>query len=485
MIRGIKFMNRHALFSIFSVLIFGTSVSGQTLEQGRTLYREKKYAEAAAVFEPLIKKTPNNASLNQWYGVSLFETGRYDRAEKHLLFAAKRNIQEAYRYLGDLYMIFYQFDKAIENYNKYKKMVAKNKEAVAETEKKIAQAQRGKRMLERVEEVQIIDSLIVDKKEFFTRYKMSAEAGNIRSFNEFFKENRADDGIVYQTQRGDKIIYSEKKDGHYDLYSRNKLADETWSEAARLPETVNSPADENYPFLLSDGVTLYFSSTGNESLGGYDIFVTRYNLNSGTFLTPENVGMPFNSPFNDYLLAIDELNNVGWFATDRFQPEDKIILYLFIPNVEKKIYKGDDPQQMRDLARITSIRQTWKEKDYDALLHQVYNDVPPPPQSKGDFIFVVNNNILYTMLSDFDSEEARNLFIKSQEAAGQIARTEEQLAQLRKKYTASKTQQTKLAPVILKLEEKLLTLYGLPEKYELQARNTEINYLKTHQGNKK
>ena len=183
--------------------------------------------------------------------------------------------------------------------------MAKNKEAVTQTEQKITGAQRGKRMLERVEEVQIIDSIIVDKDEFFTHYKMSAESGNLHSFNDFFKQQQPNDGLVFQTQRGDKVIYSQKKNDRYDLYTRNKLTDDTWSEANRLPEAVNTAADENYPFLLSDGVTLYFSSTGDESLGGYDIFVTRYNLNSGTYLTAENVGMPFNSPFNDYLLAID------------------------------------------------------------------------------------------------------------------------------------------------------------------------------------
>ena len=49
---------------------------------------------------------------------------------------------------------------------------------------------------------------------------------------------------------------------------------------------------------MADGVTIYYASDG-EGLGGYDIFVTRYNTNTDTYLVPENVGMPFNSPYND------------------------------------------------------------------------------------------------------------------------------------------------------------------------------------------
>ena len=46
-------------------------------------------------------------------------------------------------------------------------------------------------------------------------------------------------------------------------------------------------------------------------------------MNTDTYLAPENVGMPFNSPYNDYMYVIDEFNNLGWFASDRYQPEDK------------------------------------------------------------------------------------------------------------------------------------------------------------------
>lgn len=88
----------------------------------------------------------------------------------------------------------------------------------------------------------------------------------------------------------------------------------------------------NYPFMMPDGTTFYFAATGEESIGGYDIFVTRFDSESGSFLKAENIGMPFNSTANDYMYAIDEFNDIGWFATDRSQPEGKVCIYIFIPS---------------------------------------------------------------------------------------------------------------------------------------------------------
>ena len=82
-----------------------------------------------------------------------------------------------------------------------------------------------------------------------------------------------------------------------------------WTAPHKLDELDGDDA-QNYPFMLSDGITLYYAAQGEESIGGYDIFVTRYDMDEKKFLYPENLGMPFNSPANDYMLAIDEFNQL-------------------------------------------------------------------------------------------------------------------------------------------------------------------------------
>ena len=181
------------------------------------------------------------------------------------------------------------------------------------------------------------------------------------------------------------------------------------------------------------------------------------------------------------------MNNVGWFVSDRFQPEDKLIIYLFIPNTEKNIYRGGDENFARSLARINSIKDSWiKGADYKPILEKIArignsNETRTP---KGDFVFPINNRITYMTLKDFDSSEARNLFIKAQDIRKSIQETENKLQQLRKEYRTAKNKKT-IEPQIIRLEQFLLGLYGQPEELEARSRAEEIAYLIKMQNQKK
>ena len=135
-----------------------------------------------------------------------------------------------------------------------------------------------------------------------------------------------------------------------------------WTTPLRV-EGISS-ASANNPFLMPDGTTLYFAQKGENSIGGYDIFVTRYDGDTGSFLRAENLGMPFSSTANDYFYAIDEANNLGYFVTDRRQPAGKVCIYVFIPNTTRKIYASENysEEKMRSLARIDRIADSWGDK---------------------------------------------------------------------------------------------------------------------------
>ena len=184
---------------LFGVLyLLGCTVMAQSLERARDLYKAGKYDQAKPIFETLIKKSPNNSSLNQWYGVCLYETGEYNASEKYLKVAASRKIQDSYLYLGDLYNRQYRFSDALENYEKYKAMLQKSKQDTEAIDAKIAKAKMGEQMVRRVEKVQIIDSMIVDKQDFFKHYKLSPESGSLHDYNTFFKSQTKNNSSVYQ-----------------------------------------------------------------------------------------------------------------------------------------------------------------------------------------------------------------------------------------------------------------------------------------------
>ena len=74
-------------------------LTAQSLDQAKKLYNEGKFEEAKPAFLKLVERTPGNSSYNQWYGVCLYETGEKESREIFTV-AAKRNVQEAFRYLG-------------------------------------------------------------------------------------------------------------------------------------------------------------------------------------------------------------------------------------------------------------------------------------------------------------------------------------------------------------------------------------------------
>lgn len=186
-------------------------------------------------------------------------------------------------------------------------------------------------------------------------YKISPESGKLFTYNDFFQNKEEVEATVYETELGNKIYYGERQpDGKLSILARNKMQGE-WSKGSLLPGSINDSINANYPYVLTDGATIYYAADGENSIGGYDIFVTRYNTNTNTYLTPENVGMPFNSPYNDYMFAIDEFNNLGWFASDRYQPEGKVCIYVFIPNSSKRVYNYEamDKKKLSDLLKFT------------------------------------------------------------------------------------------------------------------------------------
>ncbi|MDR1369398.1 MAG: tetratricopeptide repeat protein [Dysgonamonadaceae bacterium] len=467
---------KHILSITGFVVVFLTGLSAQTLEEAKKLYLEAKYPESMPAFEKAVKTSPQNASYNQWYGNCLLETGQLEESEKYLKFAASKNIQEAFTSLGKLYFQTYRFDEAVESYEGLITLLKKKKDEIhdEETQRKLDLAKRAARMLSRCENVQIIDSLVVDKNSFLSGYPLSEEAGSLRMMSEM------GGAVVYQNQLKDRRYYGKQTtDNRIRLYSQSELQGK-WSDEKRMELPLDTSANDNYPYILSDGVTVYFASTGRESIGGYDLYTTRYNMNSDNYLAPEQMGMPFNSIYNDYMLVLDEFNGVGYFATDRFQEPGKVIIYTYIPNDEIKTIDSEDRDMLSGRARILSIKDTWKPgMNYQAMLAQIKEAASRVTiTKKKDFMFVINDNIIYYTLTDFENESARQLFVQSQTLGQQIAGLETELDSQRLAYSKGNKS---VASSVKTNETKLEKMYADYRLQVIKARNTEIQYLRQNQ----
>ena len=444
-------------------------VMAQTVAEAEALFNSEQYAEAVAMYETLLVQHPNDATIHLKMGRSYLMVNEPAKAIPHFEFARRKKLMRGERYLGDSYLLVYRFDDAINAYENYLKHFSKNDDAELARESMV-RAELGKHMLERIEDVAIIDSFHVNANEFLQAYHLNRELGEVMPLAQLFGRSVTPEKYAYMSGRQDRIIYPKEGASGKDLMISYRLGD-NWTTATPLQGGVNSDADENYPFMMPDGIMLYFASKGHNSLGGYDIFLSRYNSESDSYSTPQNVGMPFNSPFNDYLLVIDELAQVGWFVTDRYQPKDQVVVYEFAPNNKKVILDITDKDSAIARASLKEIH--WTENPKMKLVNLYGNKQIEPTDS---IYFIVNDHLIYHSLKEFKSDEARKLYEESVNKRTRMKTLYVLLDGKRRELFLTDDDQDKaiISADIVALEEEINEFQRLHQDYMLQSRRAEI-----------
>lgn len=468
-------MIKKYIFCLLALLL-AHSISAQTLNQAKKLFENGDYEKAKTAFAKLIKRSPNSAEVIFYYGASLYETGELDKSIPYLEKSAKRNYIGAFRHLGKAYADVFRFDEAVENYETHIEWLEEKRRNTQQAEIELSELRKKARILKNVEMVTFIDSFVVSKQEMLNTYKISSTSGKIIP-------NEQGNGTLYENEMGNKRIVSEMKDSIMQLFSQTKLLD-GWSEKESI-ESLNNGKNVNYPFLMGDGTTIYYASDGEGSIGGYDIFVSRYDSEDNTYLRPSNIGAPFNSTANDYLYAIDELNNLGWFVTDRNQPDGFVCIYVFIPNETKKTYNYENypPEFIKNVATLESIRTTWnnEEEAWEAKkrLASIIRREGEIEKRKDDFHLIINDNVTYTLWSDFRSKEAQNVYRQFMQKEKDLNQLQANLTQKREEYASENgLGKKKLEPSILDLEKRIPQLMEEVERLILEVRRLENEKLK-------
>lgn len=458
---------RRIKLGVLAFLLFWSGVSfAQTAADANLYFESGEYQLASEAYRNLLRTRSKDAALyNYRLAYSAYMLNENETAIEHFeKSAAKYPISNFY--LGEIYFEKYLFQDAADAYADYIFKPDASDSLLYKVEKKQKQAELGARFLNRVEDVAIIDSTVVDKTDFIKKMKFTRELGTLSQNNEF-------DGLknialsVFTTQRGDRQYFADMENGNIDLFTKYKLL-ENWTEAEPLAD-LNSEANENFPFLMLDGVTLYFASDGEESMGGYDIFITRLNTSDNRFLKPENIGMPFNSPFNDYMMVIDELNKVGWFVSDRYLPEGKVAIYQFIPNAEKRIIRSENQDSIINKAQI---------KEFTILDDAVKLSLQKTESKNTSSVnkIFINDKISYSDASDFKSNEARNHFYQIEKLNEELKASTIELETLRESFANARNEENRrnIGSKIFTLEARLREIKPQIDKLTVKMRNEEI-----------
>ena len=342
-------------------------------------------------------------------------------------------------------------------------------------------------MREMTQQILIIDSIVTDKRIFLSHLHVSHEAGTIMSTQQFLNRSQDDSTSVFINEMGNKAYFSLPDDSlRHQLYTIDKLGNE-WSRPIALQGISDGISEAAYPFMLTDGITFYFAGKGPESIGGYDIFFTRYDSHNSRFMKPENLGMPFNSEANDYMYAIDEYNRIGYFVSDRRQPEGKVCIYIFVPSDSRKNYDLSDysEQQIRNFSTISQIADTWgngaeRQAALERLKHisVASKQSKAVPTSDASQQLVINDVLTYSSAKDFRSREAAALYEQLISARKQLSTLNAELNSAREDYAkANAADREGLKRELLLGEDEVLQLTERIKTLEKQARNTEIKVI--------
>ncbi|MBA2613337.1 MAG: PD40 domain-containing protein [Bacteroidetes bacterium] len=128
------------------------------------------------------------------------------------------------------------------------------------------------------------------------------------------------EGHCALSPNGKTLYFSSERSGGFggkDLYSAKLLADSVWGNVTNLGDSINTAYDEDAPFMHADGRTLFYSSKGLKSSGGYDIFKATMELKDSSFKKTENLGYPVNTPDDDIYFVLSADGTRGYYSSGK------------------------------------------------------------------------------------------------------------------------------------------------------------------------
>ncbi|MCH2224405.1 MAG: hypothetical protein MK066_06505, partial [Crocinitomicaceae bacterium] len=328
---------KHSIFILVLLLISAVLGPETDLkEQADKLFENEQYVDATPLFLQLISLNPKDVDYNFKFGTCLlFNANRKNEGLKYLNYAVKQPDVDirAFYFRGKAFHLNYQFEDAKKMYRAYLSKRGK-KDKRYSVERDIQMCDNGKRLLTTFTDIIVSEKKEIDESKFFRLYHdMQSIGGDIliaERFQSKLDKKKGHVPVVHFPKNAKAVYYSSYGDNEssgLDIYIRKKLPDGSWGIPHRVPGSINTQYDENFPYLHPNGNYLYFSSKGHNSMGGYDVFMARLDHASNGFERIENVDFAISSPDDDLFYVVDSLYQNAYFASARQSEQGKVHVY--------------------------------------------------------------------------------------------------------------------------------------------------------------
>ena len=247
----------------------------------------------------------------------------------------------------------YQFDEAIANYNQLLNNTSDSLLRI-EIEDLMIHSENGKAMLQYA----FTPKVLAAKEYAFTNFFLSYPGFDNLSWKQIPKnltqDSTVNNAFIYFPEGSEQLVFSAPTDnGYWNIFFISKLNDTLWSAPTILSKEISTVGNELFPILSKDGNSLYFSSNGHYGMGGYDLYVSHKDMQSGEWGTPQNMGFPYSSTADDYLYYNTPNGTISLFASNRETNSSNKVLVYAIEHEPNPIKKEITESQAKEIAPLT------------------------------------------------------------------------------------------------------------------------------------
>lgn len=276
---------------------------------------------------------------------------------------------------------------------------------------------------------------------------------------------------------GKTLLFTSNREGGeggLDIYKSEQKADGTWGQAKNLGTAINTPFNENTPFLTNNDSILFFSSEGHYSIGGYDIL--KANKKNNALQKPVNIGYPINTTDNDLFFQPIGDGTEAYFAIPTGYKEINIFKINLFPEIKDYIF------EIRGIVSVSDTGLLFDEGFPVSLIDTIKNDtldVSYPNKSTGLYNFITKPGkfkLMYEGTGYYSQERYITLDEDSPESIINIDVTLKKDTTFVKKPTKTKMDYTKVKVVDSIDSSLLVTDVEAKDVDDIEGETREILY---------
>lgn len=327
--------------------------------------------------------------------------------------------------VGDSLRLRYRFEASLEAYNQALETLKDSTGAYTDSASvsvisdRILLSENGKNMSSFVGNPHVVSRHRFSIEDFYLYYPLPDRSWRILPNQLDSIASHPFSKALYAPEDAGTIYFSSVDQEGIRNISKTELKDTIWTYPSLINEQMTSVADDIYPMLSPDGRSLYFASAGLYGVGGYDLYVSQWDDETADWSSPVNLGFPFSSPADDFLLVNSDDGQYTIFASNRDCGRDSVYVYVIEYDSMPVRKIVDDPDELLQISHLFPVETSSDES------RTVNADIPENVDTKRYMDKMAEVRALRDSLSVYEAalEEDRNLYVMSSDADERIALT--------------------------------------------------------------